>query len=138
MNRYIIEKQATVEDSSMKKEVLQEEIREIADLFYQQKSKEGYGRLQELIADLSQYVAQIEEEAKRQELLEALTEALTAMQEQDTTLLADILQYSFYKHTTLTCSLYVTICSVPSTGYEYGATYNVTSCSFRSSCSYAS
>ena len=93
MNRYIIEKQAAVEDSNMKKEVLQEEIREIADLFYQQKSKEGYGRLQELIADLSQYVAQIEEEAKRQELLEALTEALTAMQEQDTTLLADILQY---------------------------------------------
>ena len=65
----------------MKKEVLQEEIREITDLFYQQKSKEGYGRLQELIADLSQYVAQIEEEAKRQELLEALTEALAKIGE---------------------------------------------------------
>jgi hypothetical protein len=77
----------------MERETLVDNIKEVTDLLYQQKLKEGYQRLNLVLADISAYVATIEDETKQQEILETLTESLDAMQQQDTTLLADILQY---------------------------------------------
>lgn len=80
-------------DTGMNKTLLCEELEQVTELFYQQKSKEGYEKLQELLADISLYVSGVEDDAKQQELLETLTEALDAMEQRDTTLLADILKY---------------------------------------------
>lgn len=77
----------------MNKELLREELEHVTELFYQQKSKEGYEKLQILLADISLYVSNVQDEEQQQELLETLTEALNAMEEKDTTLLADILKY---------------------------------------------
>lgn len=77
----------------MNKELLKEELEQVTEMFYQQKSKEGYEKLQVLLADISLYVSGVQDEEQQQELLETLTEALDAMEQKDTTLLADILKY---------------------------------------------
>ncbi|MDD5948270.1 MAG: hypothetical protein PUC39_00825 [Lachnospiraceae bacterium] len=77
----------------MEKQEIKQEIQDVAELFYQQKNTEGYQRLNQLLQDLSAYVGTITEEEQQMEFLEALKEALDAMEQKDTTLLADILQY---------------------------------------------
>ena len=77
----------------MEKQEIKQEIQDVAELFYQQKNTEGYQRLNQLLQDLSAYVGIITEEEQPMEFLEALKEALDAMEQKDTTLLADILQY---------------------------------------------
>ncbi len=77
----------------MGRDVIISEIGEVTDLLYQQKIKEGYDKLNQLIQDLSVYISGITDEEQQQALLEALKEALSAMQENDITMLADILQY---------------------------------------------
>ena len=77
----------------MNKELLREELEQVTEMFYQQKSKDGYEKLQVLLADISLYVSGVQDEEQQQELLETLTEALDAMEQKDTTLLADILKY---------------------------------------------
>lgn len=77
----------------MGQEEIKKEIQEVAELFYQQRNTEGYQRLNQLLQDLSSYIVTITEEEKQTEFLEALKEALDAMEQKDTTLLADILQY---------------------------------------------
>lgn len=84
----------------MNKELLREELEQVTELFYQQKSKEGYERLQVLLADISLYVSGVQDEEQQQELLETLTEALDAMEQRDTTLLADILKYELLEKLT--------------------------------------
>ncbi|MCR4717793.1 MAG: hypothetical protein K5656_11510 [Lachnospiraceae bacterium] len=77
----------------MGKDVIISEIGEVTELLYQQKTTEGYDKLNKLIQDLSVYITTITDPEQQQSLLEALKEALSAMQENDTTMLADILQY---------------------------------------------
>lgn len=76
-------------------------IREIADCLYQQRIQEGYQKLNAaigLISDLltKSYQANEDKQAaeeKQKEVLEILGRAMSSMEEKDTTLLADILQY---------------------------------------------
>lgn len=77
----------------MSKEELMQKIESVTELLYQQKISEGYAILPELLSQIGSYVGLIEESDKQQSILEALNEALAAMQQNDTTLLADILQY---------------------------------------------
>lgn len=77
------------------------QIEEVSDLFYQHKDHEGYvklndtiGFLLELAEQLKQLVAeQTEISLNEQEFLSVLNEALAALEEKDTVLLSDILQY---------------------------------------------
>ncbi len=77
----------------MGRDVIINGIGEVTDLLYQQKIPEGYSRLNGLIQDLSVYITTITDEEQQDALLETVKEALAAMQDNDTTLLADILQY---------------------------------------------
>lgn len=74
------------------KETIKEEIMAIVDLLYQQNIKEAYPRLIQVLPKLEQFFAGFGEE-KRGEWTEVLRSALEAMEQQDVTLLADILQY---------------------------------------------
>ncbi len=77
----------------MDRDTIIKEIEDVTELFYQQKIKEAYARLQPLLTDISIYVTGIPSEEKQVDILESLKEAMSAMEQQDTTLLADILQY---------------------------------------------
>lgn len=78
-----------------------EQIEEVSDLFYQHKDHEGYVKLNDTIS----YLLELAEQLKKlvaeqpqlclneQEFLSVLNEALTALEEKDTVLLSDILQY---------------------------------------------
>lgn len=74
-------------------------IEEATDLFYQHKDHEGYLRLDEIIGQLMKLADGLKDivnekpDINVQEFLEILTEAMNALQERDTVLLSDILQY---------------------------------------------
>lgn len=74
-------------------------IEEATDLFYQHKDHEGYLRLDEIIGQLMELADGLKDivnekpDINVQEFLEILTEAMNALQERDTVLLSDILQY---------------------------------------------
>ncbi len=78
-----------------------EETKEVADLFYQQKDSEGYGKLGSVIDMISKsienlFVAKVTTgtpDFDQSRLLETLGEAMKAMAEMDSVLLGDILQY---------------------------------------------
>lgn len=72
---------------------MKSKITEVTELLYQQKITEAYGLLPTILAEFSNYVVTVEDSAQQQKILETLNEALGAMEQQDTTLLADILQY---------------------------------------------
>ncbi len=74
------------------KETIKDEITAIVDLLYQQNIKEAYPRLIQVLPKLEQFFAGFGEE-KGGEWTEVLRSALEAMEQQDVTLLADILQY---------------------------------------------
>lgn len=69
------------------------EIKETTDLLYQENMQEGYGKLSAVlrhIANLTKDIIDAEEQAGFTEILKP---ALEAMEAQDMTLLADVLQY---------------------------------------------
>lgn len=81
-------------------------IRETTELFYQQKVKEAYNKMQETIDHMVKAVDILhgyksEHEAfglEEERLVTSLTDAMNAMQEGDTVLLADILEYDFVEY----------------------------------------
>lgn len=74
-------------------------IEEATDFFYQHKDHEGYLRLDETIGHLMKLADGLKDVVNEkpdinvQEFLEILTEAMNALEEKDTVLLSDILQY---------------------------------------------
>lgn len=94
---------------SKEKEIVENAIQVIGgttELFYQQKVKEAYDRMQETIDCISEVVDTLHAykaghdtfrlEEKR--LVSSLTDAMNAMQEGDTILLSDILEYDFVEY----------------------------------------
>lgn len=78
-----------------------EEIKETTELFYQQKEHNGYQKLNATLLSVSNGIeclfATLNQdnppEFDQNEILSILNNAMNAMQEKDTVLLADILQY---------------------------------------------
>ena len=76
-------------------------MRQTTELFYQQKTDEGYQQLDSTLAVLTETMGRIfkyKEEGHdilidEHQLVQVLTEAMKAMEEKDTVLLSDILQY---------------------------------------------
>lgn len=81
-------------------------IRETTELFYQQKVKEAYNKMQETIDHMVKAVDILhgyksEHESfglEEERLVTSLTDAMNAMQDGDTVLLADILEYDFVEY----------------------------------------
>lgn len=69
-----------------------DKIDSICDMLYQENIQDAYVKLQELIKELMLSLAKLNEE-EQADMVEALKPALEAMESNDTTLLADILQY---------------------------------------------
>lgn len=72
---------------------LLEVLNKITELLYQEKSNEAYGLLIKCLPIMAEYIGAIEDVEVQCEVMNSLTEAVTAMEENDYTLLADILQY---------------------------------------------
>ena len=72
---------------------LKNKIEETTDLFYQQKVNEAYESFIQLLPQISVFAESLSEEEKREELLGVLAPALEALEQKDSILLADILQY---------------------------------------------
>ncbi len=72
---------------------LLEVLNKITELLYQEKSNEAYGLLIKCLPIMAEYIGAIEDAEVQCEVMNSLTEAVTAMEENDYTLLADILQY---------------------------------------------
>lgn len=70
-----------------------EEITAVTELLYQENVTEGYGKLAALLRHIMSITAEITDEAEQTSFVEILNPALEAMEAQDATLLADILQY---------------------------------------------
>lgn len=76
-----------------------EDIEIVTDLFYQDRENKGYYGLALLLTKLNSLIEllisekEIIEKAKQEELLNIMTQAMNAMEERDTVLLSDILQY---------------------------------------------
>ena len=70
-----------------------EEINQVTELLYQEKIEEAYERLAGLIRNMIALTADITDEAEQADFVTVLKPALEAMEQQDYTLLADILQY---------------------------------------------
>ena len=81
-------------------------IQQTTELFYQQKEKAGFQKMNETVAAITQMVDILhqykEENASfvydETQVLKSLTEALGAMEAGDTVLLADILEYDFVEY----------------------------------------
>ena len=69
------------------------ELKEITELLYQEKIAKANGKLLETLALLAKYIERIENNVLQQEIICSLNEAVIAMEKEDYTLLADILQY---------------------------------------------
>lgn len=74
------------------KKMLENEIKTIVELLYQQNIKDAYPRLIQMLPKMEQFIAELEGE-QQGDWLEVLKVALEAMEQQDATLLADVLQY---------------------------------------------
>jgi hypothetical protein len=75
-----------------------EAIEEVTLLFYQQKTKEGYNKLEAVLTDISGviellYALKKEELYRTNEMLEILRAAMAALEKKDLILLSDILNY---------------------------------------------
>ncbi len=68
-------------------------LKKIAELLYQEDYNTAYGLLVKCLPLLGVYIEEIEDEMLQKEILASLTEAIAAMEDNDYTLLADILQY---------------------------------------------
>jgi hypothetical protein len=69
-----------------------DDLSKVIDLLYQENVTVAYGGLVGVIPRLEEVLAQLDEDTRR-EMTEKLQTALTAMEEGDNTLLADVLQY---------------------------------------------
>ena len=77
------------------------EIDDVVELFYQQKTKDAYTQLDQVLGKLLQVVDPIhsysvehpEAEINAEDLTESLKETLSAMEEKDAILTADVLKY---------------------------------------------
>ncbi len=70
-----------------------EVLEKVAELLYQEKYQQAYGILIKCLPFLSEILTEMQDMELQQELLQSLTEAVGAMESNDYTLLADILQY---------------------------------------------
>lgn len=77
-------------------ETIIKELDSIVEMFYQQKTQEAYMKLNpvlEKIMEITELIQKYYEEFNMEELLGALKEALSAMEERDAILMADVLKY---------------------------------------------
>lgn len=72
---------------------LLEVLDKITELLYQERSKEAYGILVKCLPIMGVYIEDIKDDSLKQEIAGALNEAVSAMESNDYTLLADILKY---------------------------------------------
>lgn len=72
---------------------IRDEIERIAELLYQEKKDLAYEGITNLIPVLVEYTNGIVDREKQKRLTEVLGSALEAMEQEDLTLLADVLQY---------------------------------------------
>lgn len=72
---------------------LLEVLNAIAELLYQEKQKDAYGLLIQCLPAMGLYIGEIKDAKLQAEVMQSLAEAVSAMEAQDSTLLADILQY---------------------------------------------
>ena len=72
---------------------LLEVLSKVTELLYQEKHNEAYGILIKCLPIMGIYIGEIEDENMQREIMDALTEAVAAMENNDYTLLADVLQY---------------------------------------------
>lgn len=96
-NRYIKQEEKNKNDKEIMEnmelqDIIKQEITEINELLYQQNIAAAYPRLAQVLPKLEQYTYSLDEET-RNEWLGILQSALEAMEQNDATLLADILEY---------------------------------------------
>ncbi len=70
-----------------------EVLEKVSELLYQENFAVAYDVLAKCLPFLSGCLEDMKDQQMQRELLDALTEAVSAMEDQDATLLADILQY---------------------------------------------
>lgn len=68
-------------------------LKKVAELLYQEEHNKAYGILIKCLPMMGVCIEDIEDKEFQREVLDSLTEAITAMENNDYTLLADILQY---------------------------------------------
>lgn len=77
-------------------ETIVKELDSIVEMFYQQKTQEAYTKLNPVLENIMKMAELIQKyyaELDMEELLNALKEALSAMEERDAILMADVLKY---------------------------------------------
>ncbi len=79
-------------NQDMVKQII-ERINEVTDLLYQENVKDGYVKLSEMLQIVIAATGDITDESEQTEFVAILQPALEAMEANDYTLLADILQY---------------------------------------------
>lgn len=72
---------------------LLEVLEKITELLYQEDYNQGYAFLVKCLPFMATCIEEIEDKDMQREIMDALTEAVSAMEDNDYTLLADILQY---------------------------------------------
>lgn len=72
---------------------LLEVLKKVAELLYQEEHNKAYGLLVKCLPIMGVCIEEIEDKELQREILDSLTEAIAAMENNDYTLLADILQY---------------------------------------------
>lgn len=70
-----------------------EVLEKVSEFLYQENYPMAYDILTKCLPFMATCLEEIKDEQLQRELLDALTQAVTAMEEKDYTLLADILQY---------------------------------------------
>lgn len=72
---------------------LLEVLEKVAELLYQERKNDAYEILVKCLPVMGVYIGEIEDEALQEEIKASLNDAVGAMESNDYTLLADILQY---------------------------------------------
>lgn len=81
-------------------------IQQTTELFYRQKQEEGFQKMQDTVAAITQMVDKLHQYKEEHEnfaydelvVVKSLTEAMDAIEAGDTVLLADILEYDFVEY----------------------------------------
>jgi hypothetical protein len=68
-------------------------LEQVAELLYQEQMKEAYGILVKCIPLMSAYLGELSDTTLQGEIMASLNTAVGAMEQNDYTLLADVLQY---------------------------------------------
>lgn len=68
-------------------------LKKVTELLYQEDYNKAYGLLIKCLPVMGVCIEEIEDKGLQREVLDSLTEAIEAMENNDYTLLADILQY---------------------------------------------